>query len=187
MKILCRIAEPTDLREILQVQELSIRMLHPPSTKKETLEALISNQNQSRNLSEEFILLATCNHEIVGFIAFLLNKSLITGLYIHPDFTRQGIATELVALAQELLETKKRRNIYVLSSEYGKSFYKTCGFQVIYSRYMVLERHKKIRVFWMRKSLYTPTVSEQKRNMIALGILSIIFAISLWIAFSGSS
>jgi N-acetylglutamate synthase-like GNAT family acetyltransferase len=184
MEILCRLAEAEDLSEILKLQSLSLRMLMPPSIEGETLEALIEQQKREREKADELIILTVCNHQILGFVAILPMRGQISGLFVHPDFVRQKIGSLLLTEATNILEMKHHRSIFVLSSEYAKSFYKYHGFRLVQSQSMLVDRHHKVRVFLMRKELRPVTPEEQQQQRIILGVLVMIMILSLWAAIS---
>ena len=130
------------------------------------------------------MVVAVCNEKIIGFIALLLKGGQISGLYVHPDFVRQGIGSELLRAVIDILDSQKHRNVYVLSSEYAKPFYRHNGFRSYSSRYMLLGRHLKVRTFWMRKQIQPPSPEEKQRNAIALIVLVILAVIGVAAALS---
>ncbi|AFY38050.1 GCN5-related N-acetyltransferase [[Leptolyngbya] sp. PCC 7376] len=184
MKLLYRLAEAPDFNELLAVQNLSLQILLGTSLDEAILNALIKDQHQKRSQLNELIVVAVCNEKIIGFIAFLPRNAQITGLFVHPDFVRQGIGSELLAAAIEILDSQKRRTVYVWSSEYAKPFYRQNGFRSAYSRYLLLGRHLKVRIFWMNKLIRPLTDAEKKRNTVIVVILSILTAVSLAVALS---
>lgn len=182
MKLFLRSAEPEELPDIIQVQNLSLRILASPNLTAATTEALIAHQQTQREQLDELILVVSCNGQIVGFISLLIAASQISGLFVHPDFVRQGIGTELLTAAEEIMLAKSRRSLYVLSSEYAKDFYKKRGFRLIRRSYLSLNRHDKIRVFWMQKQLRELTAAEKQQRTISLIILGLVLIVSLWAA-----
>lgn len=182
MKLLLRLAEPEDLAEILQIQTLSLRMLPAPNVPEETVEALIVHQRSQREKANELILVVTCNGQIVGFVALMPTQGQISGLFVHPDFVRQGIGSELLAAAEEIMHTKKRRSLFVLASEYAKDFYKKRGFRLVRSHNMAIARHQKVRVFWMRKELRELTPEEKQQQKMAIVVLVLLTIVSIWAA-----
>lgn len=182
MKLLLRLAEPQELPEILQLQRLSLQILTMPQTEPATLDALITHQQAQRKQLNELILVVSCNDQLVGFMALLLPQSQISGLFVHPDFVRQGIGSELIQAAEEIMLAKNRRSLYVLSSEYAKDFYKKRGFKLLRRSYLALNRHDKIRVFWMQKQLRELTATEKQQRTISLIVLGVVLIVSLWVA-----
>jgi putative acetyltransferase len=182
MKLLFRLAETEDLPNVLQLQALSLRILLAPTTNQETLESLIRHQQLEREKLDELILVATCNHDFVGFVAIQILQSQISGLFVHPDFVRQRIGSELISAAEDLMRRKNRRSLTVMASEYAKPFYKHMGFKTVRRNYLFVQRRQKVRVFWMRKQLRDVTPVEQQRRTTVLVVLAIVAIFSVWAA-----
>ncbi|MGB2925275.1 MAG: GNAT family N-acetyltransferase [Limnothrix sp.] len=182
MKLLFRFAEPKDLPNILQLQALSLRVLLAPTVADEVLDNLITQQHIEREKRDELILVALCNHDFIGFIALRTAQSQISGLFVHPDFVRQGIGTELITAAAEIMRVKKQRKLLVMASEYAKPFYKKMGFKTLRRSYLFVKRRQKIRVFWMRKELQELTPEEQQQRLSVGVVLAIVIVVSLWAA-----
>lgn len=182
MELSFRLAEPEDLPDIVQLQSLSLRMLHPPQTNPDVLAALIEHQKRERERADELIILMVCNHQLLGFIALLPLAGRISGLFVHPDFVRQQIGSALLSEAIAILGMRHHRGITVLSSEYAKNFYKHHGFRLLESRALGVDRHHKVRVFLMSKELRPLTPAEQQQRGIMLGILFILIFLSVWAA-----
>ncbi|NJN72698.1 MAG: GNAT family N-acetyltransferase [Limnothrix sp. RL_2_0] len=179
MKLLLRLAEPEELPDILQLQALSLRILLASTTDPETLESLIRHQQLEREKLDELILVATCNHDFVGFVALQMLQAQISGLFIHPDFVRQGIGSELVLAVEALMHRKNRRSLTVMASEYAKPFYKHMGFKTIRRHYLFVQRRQKVRVFWMRKSLRDVTPEEEQQQTTVFAVLTILTILSV--------
>lgn len=182
MKLLLRLAEPEELPDILQLQALSLRILLAPTMDSEILESLIHHQQLEREKLGELILVATCNHDFVGFVAIQTLQSQISGLFVHPDFVRQRIGSELISAAEEVMRRKNRRSLTVMASEYAKPFYKHMGFKTVRRNYLFVQRRQKVRVFWMRKLLRDVTPEEQQQQITVLVVLVVVTILSVWSA-----
>ncbi len=69
--------------------------------------------------------------KIVGFADYIPGKARITGIYVHPDFLRQGIGSKLL---EKVVEDARRKGIEELrceSSVTAKDFYSENGFEVV--------------------------------------------------------
>ncbi|OKH17352.1 GNAT family N-acetyltransferase [[Limnothrix rosea] IAM M-220] len=179
MKILYRLATDADLDDILAVQTLNLKILLGSSLSEEVLTALVINQEKKRDRQRELIFIAICNGKVIGFIALLLNSARITGLFVHPDFVQQGIGSELLTIAIDVLDSKKHRTIFAWSFDSAKAFYRKHGFHSSRSNYLLLGRHLKVRTFWMRKTIRPLTEIEQKRNTIITAIIISLILVSL--------
>lgn len=94
------------------------------------LDAIILSQQRIRGLPE-LILLAENEQDLVGFSSALLPSWEIGGVYVHPDHTRQGIATQLLTDLEQQAIRRKKRKLLVMSSLTAVAFYQSLGFQVI--------------------------------------------------------
>ena len=83
--------------------------------------------------------LAVSNRDAVGFLYvqyYAWNQLCqIQGLAVHPEFHRQGIASSLVAWAEEFARSMNARGIYVdtpTTNSGGRKFYEAIGYQFGY-------------------------------------------------------
>ena len=83
-----------------------------------------------QKLKEQHFLVAEINQKIIGF-ASLTTEGYLDLLYIHKDFQRQGVATQLL---ENLKATAKASKLGVLSSDVSISarpFFEKHGFRVL--------------------------------------------------------
>lgn len=85
------------------------------------------------------IYLALANGIAVGYLYVQYSAwnqlCQIQGLAVDPQFQRQGIASALVARAEQFAKFKKARGIYVdtpTSNTGGRAFYESIGYQLGY-------------------------------------------------------
>lgn len=85
------------------------------------------------------VYLAIFNGNAIGFLyvqSYAWNQLCqIQGLAVSPEFQRQGIASALVARAEEFARSKKARGIYVdtpTTNSGGRKFYEALGYQLGY-------------------------------------------------------
>lgn len=85
------------------------------------------------------VYLAVSNGEAVGYLYvqyYAWNQLCqIQGLAVSPEFQRQGIASRLVARAEEFAYSKQARGIYVdtpATNSGGRKFYEAAGYHVAY-------------------------------------------------------
>lgn len=77
--------------------------------------------------SERWVALK--DDEVVGFADYRFDKGRVTGVYVHPDHLREGIAAKLL---EKVVQNAKARNLDELraeSSVAAKEFYQSQGFQ----------------------------------------------------------
>jgi GNAT superfamily N-acetyltransferase len=104
------------------------------------------------------ILVATCGDEILGSVA-LVAHSLDTrtdlspwmdGVYVRPDYRKQGIASRLIRRMEEEAEAMRIRRLY-LSTANAEAFYARLGWQ-----FMERTVNQGIMVSVMQKSVGIP-------------------------------
>ncbi len=149
MVLTIRPAGPQDLEQILALQQQAIQELCNQDYGPRQLDAIILTQQQVRG-SSELILLAESDYDLVGFSTALIPSWEIGGVYVHPDYTRQGIATQLLTNLEQQAIERRRRKLSVMSSLTAVAFYQSLGFQVI--------RKKK---FYMH-GIWIPCVAMEK-------------------------
>ena len=83
--------------------------------------------------------LAVSNEKAAGYIYvqyYAWNQLCqIQGLAVHPEFQRQGVASALVARAEEFARSKQARGIYVdtpTTNTGGRKFYEAISYQLGY-------------------------------------------------------
>ena len=96
-------------------------------------------QNLSSDKENHGVYLAVTGDIAVGFLYvqyYAWNQLCqIHGLAVDLDFHRQGIASKLVARAEEFARSKKARGIYVdtpTTNTRGRKFYEAIGYQLGY-------------------------------------------------------
>ena len=85
------------------------------------------------------VYLAASSENAIGYIYvqyYAWNQLCqIQGLAVHPEFQRQGVASALVARAEEFAHLKRARGIYVdtpTTNTSGRKFYEAIGYQLGY-------------------------------------------------------
>lgn len=69
--------------------------------------------------------------DIVGFGDYIPEKRRITGVYVHPDFLRQGIGSKLLDKIIEDACEKGLEELHCESSVTAKDFYRKKDFEVV--------------------------------------------------------
>ena len=79
-----------------------------------------------------------------------LNIQTIEGIFVHPNFIRQGIGTRLLQeLEVQAYLLKKTNQIFVASSLTGKDFYQALGYKYLHQDFILGD----VEVIMMRKQL----------------------------------
>ncbi len=119
-----------NLEQLLTIQRQAIQTLCCHDYSLQQLDAIILSQHEARGLSEE-IHVAENEQGIVGFIAMMLPRWQIGGIYVHPAHTRQGIATQLLAYLEQQALEQRQRKISVMSSLTAVPFYQSQGYVLV--------------------------------------------------------
>lgn len=127
-----RLAQLNDIDAILAVQEMSLRQISPGYYSPDQIDALV--QDQSKYRYQDFLqVVAESEEGIVGFGSLSTWPfPQISGIYVHPDLTRQGIGTQLIQELEHLAvtQTKPWRVLRVLSSLMAAEFYQSQGYHL---------------------------------------------------------
>ncbi|BDA70523.1 acetyltransferase, gnat family [Calothrix sp. PCC 7716] len=130
MNLQIRLSKPEDLDNILKLQADSLRALSPCYNSSQ-VESLIRSQGLARRNSDEIVFVAEQNSEIVGFSCLISNDSRIGGIFVHPNFIRQGIGTDLLDAIEKVAIKNQCKVIDVTSSLAAVKFYQANGYQTI--------------------------------------------------------
>lgn len=101
------------------------------------------------NMHEITRFVGVIDDTIVGFAEYT-PKGEITGLYIHKDFQRRGVAKRLYAHLEEHARTHGIKKFYLTSTITAKPFYEKAGFTVQKEHFHTIA-DQQLRVFAMEK------------------------------------
>lgn len=130
---------------------------------KKQIESLIKSQEKARKILDETIFTARSdNGDIIGFSSFInLPYTVeITGLYVHPDYIRRGIGTQLLQRIEAAAFEKKHKNIHVISSLAALDFYKANGYSLVRRTTFDLP-WSRIPCELLQKDLVPPSLADQ--------------------------
>lgn len=162
MDIEIRLAKVEDRAEILQLQSSSLRVLASKDYGPEEIESLVRSQAKARFYSE-VIFVAICQEKIVGFASLLIHKYQIGGVYVHPEFSRQGIGSRLLEVVENTAIEKGYKSLSVLSSLTAIDFYQKQGYQMHSHRYFWSEEKVSILSGILNKRLIEAEKSDRER------------------------
>ncbi len=129
-ELLVRMARPEDLNAIRDLQVLSLKVLAAKDYDGPQLEALVASKAELRGW-DELHFVAEVGGAVVGFGALARLRPWVNALFVHPEFTRQGIATLLLGAMEEEALRRRDRSLSVLSSLTGEPFYRAVGFEAL--------------------------------------------------------
>jgi putative acetyltransferase len=128
IELLVRMARSEDLVAIRDLQLLSLKVLAAKDYTPPQLTALVRSKESLRGW-DELHFVAEVSGLIVGFGALALGQPWVNALFVHPKFTRQGIATRLLGAMEEEAMRRGDRRLWVMSSLTGEPFYRSVGFE----------------------------------------------------------
>jgi putative acetyltransferase len=165
MNLQFRLAKSEDIEKVLELQSSSIRLMSPDYNPRQ-IESLVKSQTSARFHHNEILFLASYKDELVGFACLINNSFQIGGLYVHPNFLRQGIGTQLLEVIEKTAIEKGCQAISVLSSLTAINFYKARGYQGIRQSGFFSEQDVWIPCLLLNKSLIPVTKPENFRQRI---------------------
>lgn len=129
-----RSANKDDLSTINQIIEMAVMTWQLPERVKRL--ALPSYRYNELDLTHYAIVVAEANNRIIGVAAWdtglhqgPANKLglLLHGIYVHPEYQRQGIGTELFNAAEDAGRAKEMDGLLVKAQIDAEGFYQSQG------------------------------------------------------------
>ncbi|MFB2976486.1 GNAT family N-acetyltransferase [Microseira sp. BLCC-F43] len=124
-----RLSKPEDSKKIIELQTSSLRTLSA-SYNSTQIESLVRSQASVRFAQEEIEVVAEHKNDIVGFASLLVQSSQIAGVYVDPDFVRQGIGTQLLETVEQIAIDKGNKVTHVISALDTVNFYQSVGYKI---------------------------------------------------------
>ncbi|MDJ0692667.1 MAG: GNAT family N-acetyltransferase [Xenococcaceae cyanobacterium MO_188.B32] len=151
-----RQAHPDELIQLLRIQTDALRTLCLSDYSSRELEALIEHNLRHFSLGGyrgEFILVAEVDGVLVAWSALLGSR--ISAIYVHPQFIRQGIGSQLLRALETQAIHSQFRTLKVAASLTARPFYQCHGYQLI-GRSFLLAKDLPIPYLKMKKQLLPP-------------------------------
>ena len=148
-----RQAHSDEIIQLLRIQIDSLRDLCISDYSYLELEAIIDHNLDHFSLGGhrgEFILVAEVDGVIVGWSALI--GSHISAIYVHPQFIRQGIGSQLLRAIEIKAIKSKFRTLQVAASFTARPFYQYHGYRII-GRSFLLAQNLPIPYLQMKKHL----------------------------------
>ncbi len=147
-----RKAQPTDIKQITAIQVESLERLCAKDYRDRDLQVLVRSKQRDRNWNET-IFVAETDAGVVGFCALSNISPFIQAVFVHPDWTRQGIASELIAALEAEAVERQIKRLIVNSSLTAAPFYRVHGYQVVKARHQIWVGWHAIPCIKMQKQL----------------------------------
>lgn len=151
-----RTAQPDDVIHLLRIQLDALRALCIHDYTPEQIEALVGRNIRYSSLGgsrREITLVAEVDGVRVGLCSLLGSR--ITALYVHPQFARRGIGTQLLNAVERMALTRQIKILRVAASLTARPFYQANGYRVGSESYLVADRGLWIPYINMKKYLLT--------------------------------
>lgn len=152
-----RRAQPDEIIQLLRIQIDALRGLCIQDYTPEQIEALIERNIRHASLHrscDEITLVAAVDQTLVGLAALLDRR--ISAVYVHPQFSRQGIGTQLLKAIEAVAITRKFKNLSVAASLNARPFYQANGYRVLGESYLIADQHLPIPYVNMKKRMMPP-------------------------------
>ncbi|MEM9090881.1 MAG: GNAT family N-acetyltransferase [Cyanobacteria bacterium P01_F01_bin.53] len=186
MDLQIRLATKEDLPEILELQAQSLRSLAIGYYKPTQIDCLVQSQGtaRSRGFEEknEVIYLASTNGKLVGLATLLTWSPRIGGLYVHPNFVRQGIALQLLSKIEEAAMIRRYRKLKVMSALSAIKLYEKAGYRRIRSTHFRLGK-EVIQCLEMTKTLRNESAQETQQGSFFSSLRQLYFNWREWLSF----
>ncbi|MGF1492254.1 MAG: GNAT family N-acetyltransferase [Microcoleaceae cyanobacterium] len=149
-----RYAGSEDLIRVLRVQIDALRTLCVSDYTPQQIEALIERniRHSSFGGSRNEITLVAEVDGVVGGCATLMGYR-ITAIYVHPQFARKGIGTQLLVGLEQMAMNNRVNTLRVAASFNAKSFYQANGYQLVSQSHFLTNEGLQIPYLNMRKHL----------------------------------
>ena len=152
-----RPGRPDDGEDLLRVHRDAILRLGRAAYSAAETESWCANlvaEGYGRAMAEAgeiFLVAVEAAGRIVGFCSHRDDE--IMALYVHPDRTRRGIASDLLGRAEAAIEAAGHGTVRVTAALAGRPFYERQGYRVVESRDWRTRGGLVIEVLDMTKAL----------------------------------
>jgi N-acetylglutamate synthase-like GNAT family acetyltransferase len=107
-------------------------------------------------------LVAEYENKIIGCGGWAIDisepqKAEIRGFFVHPDFSRRGVATHLFIACENECLRKGIEALYLTATLSGEPFYKKCGFSEVERFKQVLSNGETFELVKMEKQMQNLT------------------------------
>ncbi len=183
--IIIRRAHLSDHPRMTQLQRCSLEVLCQKDYSVEQVKVLLKDKRDYKNWKwGETVFVAEYEKTIIGFAA--RNQNWITAVYVHPEFTRNGIGSRLLQIVEDDSKACGINALFVDASITAKPFYDSSGYQVK-TPVLICVRGIQVHCIEMQKvigsrSEHRPVNFENTRNS-KLKLQSPLLAMFLIISF----
>ena len=101
----------------------------------------------------ELVLVAEIGAKIAGFGSIVPKNSELRAIYVHPDFGREGVGSQILAALEDLARQHRLAELTMDASLNAEAFYLRHGFAVVERGERTLTTGARMRCVKMRKAL----------------------------------
>lgn len=143
----------SDAKEKAEVHRRSIREIARDDYSRDEIEVWSDVEVEDDPLPDKKVrYVATENGKIVGFGDYDREGGEITGLYVHPDYTGEGVGQQLLGEVEKDAREHNLDNLMCSSTVTAKRFYRRNGYEVIRQETHEIE-NQDLKVYTMKKQL----------------------------------
>ena len=152
-----RSGRPDDGEDLLRVHKKSILRLGRAAYSEAETESWSANlvaEGYGRAMADEgeiFLVAVDATDRVVGFCSHRDDE--IMALYVHPDWTRRGIGSDLLGRAEAAVAAAGHGTVRVTAALVARAFYEGQGYRVVESRDWRTRGGLMIEVLDMTKAL----------------------------------
>lgn len=138
-----------------EVHRQSVRGIASKDYRDEVIEAWASKEPEDSPLDDEKkrFVAETDQGEIVGFSDYNKETNELSGLYVKPDFSGQGIGEKLLQKAEKDARKNGLDHLWCKSTVTAKDFYQKHGYKIIEETTHELEEGIEMKTYKMEKKL----------------------------------
>ena len=133
MNISIRRATSEDVEEMANIFVTCVKTLNIKDYTDEQIEIMVTfcdAQSYLEEIKARSIFVAEAK-SIVGFASIAESEGHIDDLFVHPNYTRQGIGTLLLETLERIALAKQRSQLSVMASLTARPFYLSRGFKYV--------------------------------------------------------
>lgn len=126
-----RISDVEDKDSIGSIYNKAISEGEGYSDRDEELLKFPDDEPIERLYKSNVTFVAELNDEVVGWCSLYVEKNLVDGLFVHPDYQSKGIGSELLRTVEEEARARGISKIWVSSDTHVVEYYSSKGYAIV--------------------------------------------------------
>lgn len=143
-----------DIDDLVELVHTTVKNCYPICYEPEVVEFFIEYhkpQELNRKAGQGSVLLAFRENSLVATGYLVENE--IGGVYVHPNFQKQGIGSQIIENLLKLAIEKRLNSVWLDSTPFAVSLYKKFGFNIIEERVDYVKDGVPLEYYYMKKAL----------------------------------